>query len=52
MGFQSIMRKSFKYHNDVNSFLKAVEKGDSTPVKKRVKRRIWGKISGRIMGRL
>jgi hypothetical protein len=46
---RSILYKSAKYLGDVNAIKKALQKGDFTPIIKRVIRRVYGYIAGRGM---
>jgi hypothetical protein len=46
---RSVLYKSAKYLGDVNAIKKALQKGDFTPIIKRVIRRVYGYIAGRGM---
>jgi hypothetical protein len=46
---RSILYKTAKYLGDFNAVKRAIEKGDFTPIIKRIIRRIYGYITGRGM---
>ncbi len=46
---RSILYKSAKYLGDFNAIKRAVQKGNFTPIVKRITRRIYGYITGRGM---
>jgi hypothetical protein len=46
---RTILYKTAKYLGDFNAVKRAIEKGDFTPIIKRIIRRIYGYITGRGM---